>query len=237
MITPDKEVKNVLLIAGIVIVVFSSLAIGFLNFSVFYLLGIPLIPLLVGIILIWSSRAGLRYKLICTALPIPLVVLGFLSFIQILPKGEPETFLIHDSFRGQFEVIFDEKCGTAIDYENRRRVYKIPESGIAIVSGSRTMGVMDREFLLVDSVGNRNEIPVFHWSDYSREIEDWQWLLSFEKPNRETVGIHWAYQIGFSFFVSNYNEFDINKEQKEERSKEFRRLRDEALKTCRNRTN
>jgi hypothetical protein len=228
-----EESKKTTFIVGVVLVVFSSLIIGFLNIGILYLLGTPFVPLLVGLGLVWFSKAALRSKLFATVLPIPALLLGFMIFYQILHKAEPETFLIADNFRGRFEIVYNEACGEAIKYENGRRLYTIPESGILIVNGAETLGVIDRKFELVDASGNRKKIPEFHWGHYDREREDWHWYLSGDKLDRETVGVFWAYTTGFSFIVSSYDSEENNKVQKELRWKEFEGRRNAILQECR----
>lgn len=218
---------------GLFLIVESSLAIGYMNIAVLYLLGTPLFVLLAGLVLVWFSRVGLRFKIICSCLPIPLFLAGFITFYHLLPRAEPETFLLPDQFRGQIEIIFDEKCGEDIPHELGRRIYRFPESGVLIVNGPRTYGVIDRRFMLVDQHGNKSRIPEFHWSDIEQEKLDWHWFLSHSGLTADTVGVFWAYQSSFSFIVSSYGNFAEVDPRSGTNWKEFDTRRNKILRQCR----
>src|SRR5688572_10192310 len=121
-------------IAGMTLLVLFSALTGFLSIGVLYLFGIPLLGIAVGLGLVWFSKISVRFKLFSTVLPVPLIVLGFLFFLTfVLGPSEPETFLIPENFRGQFEVLFNEPCGQPVSPQEGRRIYDIPESGVLIV--------------------------------------------------------------------------------------------------------
>ena len=65
-------------IVGATIVVVFSLVIGYLHVGVLYLLGIPILGLLSGIVLVWVSKASLNKKILTSLLIIPLVIGMFL---------------------------------------------------------------------------------------------------------------------------------------------------------------
>ena len=208
--------------AGIVLTVLCSVIIGFFNIAVLYWFGIPILGLLAGLILVWSSQETVKIKLFSTFAPLPIIVFSFFLFYLLLPKAEPETFLIPQNFRGRFEIVFDEPCGQSTIYEKEHRIYTIPEDGILIFNTKRTLGVTDRKFYLIDEKGNQTELPQFHWSEFEREKEDWHWKSAKTNLSKDLVGVFWAYTNSFSFIISDYLSLENQiKETNEKLGKEF----------------
>jgi hypothetical protein len=221
---------------GVGFVIFWSFIIGFFNIGVLYLFGVPLLGLLMGVILVWISKETLKTKLLLTFIPIPITLLSFFLFYLLLPKAEPETFLIPQNFRGQFVIIFDEPCGQSVNYENGKRIYQIPNDGILITKSKQTMGVIDRKFYLIDENGNQTQMPEFHWNKFEEEQKDWHWTFSRIRLSKTLVGVFWAYRSDFSFIISDYDSQEgQDKKTKEEKQKLFRNTLDLQLKNCRQR--
>lgn len=226
--------RSALFKIGVGFIVFWSAVIGFFNVAVFYWFGIPILGLLLGIIFVWFSKENIKAKLLSTLISFPVILAAFGLFFLILPKAEPETFFIPQNFRGQFEVIFDEPCGQSLNYENGRRIYRIPDGGVLITNAKQTMGVIDRKFYLKDDAGGETELPEFHWSKFEREKDDWHWSFSKTNLSKDLVGIFWAYQNNFSFIVSDYEALEQeNKSTKAEKQKLFQNTADSLLKECR----
>lgn len=103
------------------------------------------------------------------------VIMNFLTaiLITLLSSGcyrhaEPEMYLIPKDFTGRATVVFNQKNGDSVKYENGRRVYKIPANGICLTQFKPTYGITDRQYFYVDSLGNRTLLPIYieeHQSD------------------------------------------------------------------------
>lgn len=226
--------RSILFKVGIILTILFSAITGFLNFGVLYLFGLPILGLLIGLITIWFSSERLKTKIISTAIPLPIILFSFFIFYLMLPKAEPEIFLIPQNFRGQFEIVFVEPCGKSLTYEKGYRLYQIPNDGVLITNAKRSLGVIDRKFYLVDENGNKTELPAFHWSSFEEEKADWHWTFSKTKLSKDLVGVFWAYSNGFSFIVSDFNSLENqNKETKENLRKQFSEKLSAALQECR----
>ena len=64
---------------------------------------------------------------------------------------EPETYLIPKGFTGRVNVIFNQKNGAAIKYENGRRIYEIPSNGILLTQIKDEYGIINHQYYYVDS--------------------------------------------------------------------------------------
>jgi hypothetical protein len=51
------------------------------------------------------------------------------SDLETYKSVESETFLIPRNYRGRVRIIFNQKCGETIKYEDKRRAYDIPNDG------------------------------------------------------------------------------------------------------------
>ena len=209
--------------AGTVLIVTFSLVCGFLNLRVFYLFALPLIPVFIGLVLVWISSEPAKNKLLLSILTGPAMATGFMLFFWSLPKAEPETFLLPDSYRGMFTVLFVDGCGPPIPYENARRIYKIPSDGVLLHSGRQTEGVIDRRFVLTGSDGSVTELPEFDYSSFDDEANSLKWIFSRDELTKETVGVFWGYRSDLSFVISNFK--DMEKLTNSEREADRNQLR------------
>ncbi len=128
-------------------------------------------------------------------------------------------------------VIFDEPCGKRIQDNGNSRIYDFSNNGVFITSKSQTTGLIDRNFYLVKGNGNRKQITEYHWSELEKEKKDLHWIISGEKPTKDSTGIFWAYHNSFSFYVSDYKSIDTRHKKKQE--EKFHKLAADLLKQCR----
>ena len=135
---------------GIIITIFFSAIIGFLNIGILFVFGIPILGLFLGLGLVLFSKEKLKLKFISICIPIPTIVLTFLIFYFSLPRAETEVFFIPQNFRGKIAVIYNQNCGQPLSRENNKRIYDVSKTNIFITSESKTLGLLDRQFYFVD---------------------------------------------------------------------------------------
>ena len=164
----DRRVPKLPLV-GAFLIISGSLLSGYLNIGVVYLFGTPLFPIVLGLFLIGSSRMRLGYKMLAAVSVLPLALIGFAFFFGTLPRAEPETYLIPERFRGTFVIDFADDCGEKIEYENSRRLYRVPMSGVLVLNGKRSVGLLDRKFYLVYEGKNQNELELFNYRKLTDE--------------------------------------------------------------------
>lgn len=92
------------------------------------------------------------------------MIINLFLAIQLLvacqAKPEPETYLIPKGFTGRVNVIFDRKDGAPKQYENGRRIYQIPKSGILLTQFTDEYGIIDHLYYFIDSNGNRSPAKI-----------------------------------------------------------------------------
>lgn len=203
---------------GVAFIAFWSFVIGALHFGVLYLFGIPIIGLLLGVFFVWISKESIKHKLISTFISIP-IILGTFFIVFQLNKAEPETFLIPQNFRGKIIIFYEEPCGQKSVYENGRRIFQFPESGVLITNYKRTKGILNQNFYFVAENGEKTKIP-------QKDVREFNFkgrLSNIEKePSREEVGVFYSYAgILPSKTISKYHSYvisaykDLDKDEKE----------------------
>jgi len=157
-----------------------------------------------------------------------------MAFMQLLgscyQQAEPETYLIPSDFTGVVNILFNQngmpvkyknaygrdtiyrpKVGKPIKYENGRRVYEIPASGILLTKFKDTYGFIDRKYFLVNGNGLRTPLKVFTY-DYNKDGTI-KWIV----PNKREKGIfgdgtsgsYGNMNISFEdFTVGSFNDLD-----------------------------
>jgi hypothetical protein len=85
----------------------------------------------------------------------------FMNITGCYNNPEPETYLIPKGFRGRVSIIFNQKDGAPIRYENGRRIYEIPSNGILLTQFKDEYGIINHEYYYVDSFGSRYGLPIY----------------------------------------------------------------------------
>lgn len=222
---------------GAILVVFFSLAVGFLNVGVLYLFGIPIIGLLSGLILVWLSKVTFNKKAVLTFLPVFLIPSAFFIFLY-LNKAEPETFLIPENFRGRIVIFYEESCAEKPLYENGRRLYRFPDDGILITKFKRPKGFLDRKFYFVNERGERTPIV-------QRDVRDFNFkgrISNVEnEPSRDETAAFYSHErlhimtsnSKTGFIISTFRYFEKDEKESWNESRQFSENAEKSLKICR----
>jgi len=95
----------------------------------------------------------------------PVILVGtvigmyLLSFAwSYLNRPEKETYLIPENFKGEFRIVYGEKCGVIPRSEQGRRILEIPSNGVLIIQPEFEAGIIDNEYYLVDRDGHRTKL-------------------------------------------------------------------------------
>jgi len=142
-------------------------------------------------------------------------ILSILNFSSCVMTAEPETFLVPSDFRGRVNIIYDQKCGEETEFENDRRVYRIPSNGLLLTKFKKPSGLIDHKYFLVNNSGTRTELTKMDVRDYN---EDYTITKNPNEPPRDTLGIFKWGSLGNAsgmndsesysfqeFFVTDYN--------------------------------
>lgn len=231
-----------LFIAGLVTTVLFSVIVGFLNVGILFWLGIPALPLIVGIIMIWFSKAPVTWRIGGTLLSILIMTTTFMISLQ-MRKAEPETFLIPEGFRGEFVIFYEEPCGSPPKYVDGRRVYEIPESGVLVTAFDKNKGYLDRKFFFVSSSGTLRELPEFRRQNYETERKEWNAYrrTPVEELTKETVGAFWSNGSTlvfesrnlFGYIIADYRYFELPEKERFHERDQFEQNAKRILRMCR----
>jgi hypothetical protein len=142
----------------------------------------------VGLIVVWFSRAKTKTKLLTTILPLLLWYPGMYAFFILASRRmTPETFLIPKDFRGRITLIYSEPCGQTVPKVDGRLIYKVPDNGIMILTNEFETGIIDHEYYFVDENGNKvGKITPLNQHDFN---EEYTLEKNMNEPPRNKVGI------------------------------------------------
>ena len=179
--------RNLTFKVGIILVVISTILIAILP-GLIYFYGIPFFVFILGLILVWVGKRKIITKILYTITPI-LFFFTYQYFWKEYKTIEPETFLIPKNYRGCVRIMFNSKCGEEIQYENKRRLYKIPKDGILLTKFNDEQGYINFEFYLVDENGKRKKIQELDVRDFN---EEWTTEKNPKEPSRDKLAIFHA---------------------------------------------
>ena len=121
-----------------------------------FIYGVPVYVL--GALLVFLSRTKVKAKLFSTLIPLVLYLPGTYVFLLIYNYTPPKTFLIPSDYSGPLRIVYEEKCGEKPEKSDGRQVLKFPKTGVLILNVDFDGGV-NNKYYLVDSKGNKNEVP------------------------------------------------------------------------------
>ena len=91
----------------------------------------------------------------------------FFSFILLfmisscIANGEQEVIVVPKNFKGYIVIIFNQKEGTPIKYEGKKRVYEIPKNGILRTQFKINDGWREFAEYYYESITPENKLPSF----------------------------------------------------------------------------
>ena len=86
----------------------------------------------------------------------------FICSVLLAGCGAPteENYYIPKGYTGKIDVIFEEKCGVAVQPENGIYNYRLSKDGILITSNPQIFDAK-KKFFYVDDQGNKQELQQF----------------------------------------------------------------------------
>lgn len=134
------------------------------SFPIFYLWIVGIFAQLLFLDLM-VPRSLTRHSVLIGIFSFPVILVGTvfgmysLSFASsYLNRPEKETYLIPEDFKGDFRIVYGEKCGLSPSLEEGRRILEIPANGVLIIQPEFEAGIIDNEYYLVDRDGNRTKL-------------------------------------------------------------------------------
>jgi hypothetical protein len=125
------------------------------------------------------------------SLPLTLIVVTILMYLlsyvsSYLTRPEKETYLIPEGYKGIVLVIFNQTNGEKPEYEDGRRIYRIPQSGILFTQLKDEEGIINQEYFYVASNGERRKLGVLDTRDFNKE---WTTDKNRPEPPRDSLAI------------------------------------------------
>jgi hypothetical protein len=97
-----------------------------------------------------------------------LIAATFILGLMACSKGEDSFRIVPKGYEGLVIIIFDSNKSDTQDYEDGKRLYKIPDSGILITGFSENYGSQSPFYFEEDSNGKRQGIPFFSNFNYDK---------------------------------------------------------------------
>ena len=98
----------------------------------------------------------------------------------------PERYLIPENYRGPVYVIFNQKDGQAKEYEGRRRLYRIPSTGVLFTQFKDEQGWINQDYYLVSPNGRRKKLGVLDSRGFN---EEWTLEKNLKEPSRDSLAV------------------------------------------------
>ncbi|MBK8981556.1 MAG: hypothetical protein IPM38_04345 [Ignavibacteria bacterium] len=122
-------------------------------------------------------------------LTIIVVIIGmYLYFFasSYLTRPEKETYLIPEGYIGTVLVIFNQSDGEKPEYEDGRRIYRIPPSGVLFTQLKDEQGILNQEYFYISPNGQRLKLGALHTRDFNEESTI---LKNTNEPPRDSLAV------------------------------------------------
>jgi uncharacterized protein DUF6843 len=154
---------------------------GLLFYLVFWFSVIGMASVLIGIILVLLSTKNWKAKFL--SIGIPVAIGAFFTYRSYIT---PATYLIPEGYRGNVMVVFNQKNGRDEEYEGRRRIYRIPLSGVLFTKFKDEEGFINEEYFYVSRSGHRTKLGVLDTRDFN---EEWTLQKNPHEPPRDSLAV------------------------------------------------
>ena len=126
----------------------------------------------------------LSFPLTAIIVVIGMYIISFAS--SYLTRPEKELYLIPEGYVGKVVVIFNQADGEKPEYENDRRVYRIPETGVLFTQLKDEQGIINQEYYYVSQNGQRRKLGVLDTRDFN---EEWTTEKNPHEPPRDSLAV------------------------------------------------
>jgi len=131
----------------------------------------------------------------------------------------PEVFLIPEGYKGPIYIIYNQKDGSDAEYENGKRVYRIPPTGVLLTKFADEYGIINQEYFCLTENNKRKKLGILDTRDFN---EDWTLKKNPHEPPRDsfaifnpaTTGLIGDEKNGYRFqetFIGTYNDLKVIK--------------------------
>jgi hypothetical protein len=127
------------------------------------------------------SVKGWKTKLLTIAIPI-----GFVAYSFYNSFTAPERYLIPENYIGPVIVIFNQKDGQPKEYEGKRRLYRIPLTGVLFTQFKDEQGWINQDYYYVSPSGARKKLGVLDTRQFN---EEWTLEKNPKEPPRDSLAI------------------------------------------------
>jgi hypothetical protein len=148
-------------------------------FTGLYIFSFPL--LFIGAILLLLTNNNWIFKFVVVGIPLIYVAVTFYNSFTT-----PATYLIPEGYRGNVMVVFNQKDGRDEEYQGRRRLYRIPLTGVLFTKFKDEEGFINEEYYYVNPSGHRTKLGVLDTRDFN---EEWTLEKNPHEPPRDSLAV------------------------------------------------
>lgn len=128
-----------------------------------------------------------------------ILILCFSLVSSCIEYAEPQSYLLPDGFTGAFVVVFNQKEGTPKEYENGKRIYRIPKNGVLFTQ-------FDIDFRVFTPESSKT----YYVDSLGRKIDSLQNIVMIKNPNNNANYILDGYNGGFSIIPESRVQDEVN---------------------------
>jgi hypothetical protein len=154
---------------------------GLLFYLFFWFSPIGMASVLIGTIFVLLSTKTWKAKLLSIGITVAIGI-----FFTYRSFTTPATYLIPEGYRGNVMVVFNQADGRDEEYEGRRRIYRIPATGVLFTKFDDEEGFINEEYYYISPSGHRTKLGVLDTRDFN---EEWTLEKNPQEPPRDSLAV------------------------------------------------
>lgn len=187
-----KNLKTPLGIIGLIYILFGMVMNGWMIIDQWWPTGIFLIAVGIGIVLLFINvlTVNIPYSKLWQTLIGLAPIIAFNIMIHVNQASE-DIFIIPEQFKGIITVVYGQENGSEKEFEDRKRLYRIPENGLLktqfeLKGASFTFG----EYYFEANQGQRTKIESFAYDNPFPDsleiyVHQWKFATVFDSNGNE----------------------------------------------------
>ncbi|MEM9340211.1 MAG: hypothetical protein AAGA66_15865 [Bacteroidota bacterium] len=122
--------------------------------------------------------------------------------------SEKVIFLINQGYEGEVIIVYDHPEGVTTPEEKKKKVYKIPKSGVYKAQSKATYGLLDNEYYYINERGDRTQILEAHGVENPDEVCIYNIITSTKEIEGKEYELM-AFMVCKKKDINQYNNFQL----------------------------
>ncbi len=121
------------------------------------------------------------------------LMISFIAYQCYNSINTPERYLISENYRGPVIIVYNQLKGQAPEFDGKRRLYRIPSTGILFTQFHDEQGLINQDYYYVSPSGSRRRLGVLDTHQFN---ENFTLEKNLTEPSRDSLAVFDPVSVG-----------------------------------------